>query len=106
MRLRTLASLILVTMGSLQADDLQQIANNMAVKSPSAETKKLQLPRASGAHVRLLGADYEQIIDKAGNINHPMSDTAVRVSFEVSKDGRKVTSRDYEITVPAKSKAA
>ena len=106
MRLRTLASLILVTMGSLQADDLQQIANNMAVKSPSAETKKLQLPRASGAHVRLLGADYEQIIDKAGNINHPMSDTPVRVSFEVSKDGRKVTSRDYEITVPAKGKAA
>ena len=106
MRLRTLASLILVTMGSLQADDLQQIANNMAVKSPSAGTKKLQLPRASGAHVRLLGADYEQIIDKAGNINHPMSDTAVRVSFEVSKDGRKVTSRDYEITVPAKGKAA
>ena len=33
-----------------------------------------------------------------------MSDTAVRLSFELSKDGQKAISRDYEITVPGQSK--
>lgn len=104
MRLRTLVSLILVSIGSLSADDLQNLADNLNVKSPTGETKKLSIPRVKGAQVRLLGADYEQIIDRNGGITRPLSDTPVRVSFEVSKDGRTVTSRDYEITVPSKNK--
>ena len=100
MKLRTLVTLALVSAGSLLANDLQQLANNLQVASPGAGDKKLVLPRAKGAKVRLLGADYEQIIDKKGKIKPPMSDTRVRVSFELSRGEQKAISRDYEITVP------
>ncbi len=104
MKLSALVTLSLVSLGSLLAGDLQQMANNLQVKAPAAGDKKLTLPRVKGAKIRLLGADYEQIIDKKGKIRFPMSDTAVRLSFELSKDGQKAISRDYEITVPGQSK--
>jgi hexosaminidase len=99
-KLRVLVSLALVSAGSLLANDLQQLANTLQVASPAAGDKKLELPRVKGAKVRLLGADYEQIIDKKGKIKSPMSDTPVRVSFELSRGEQKAISRDYEITVP------
>ncbi len=105
MKLSTVLSLALVSAGSLLATDLQQIADNLNVKSPSASSKKLAIPRVKGTQIRLLGADYEQIIDNKGNISKPLTDTPVRVSFVLSKDGATVVSRDYEITVPGRNKA-
>ncbi len=104
MKLSTLITLSLVSVGNLLAGDLQQMADSLQVKAPSAGDKKLTLPRVKGAKIRLLGADYEQIIDKKGKIRFPMSDTAVRLSFELSKNGQKAISRDYEITVPGQNK--
>ncbi len=103
MKLSSLITLSLVSLSNLLAGDLQQMADNMQVKAPTANDKKLTLPRVKGAKVRLLGADYEQIINKKGKIRFPMSDTPVRLSFELSKDGKKAISRDYEITVPGQS---
>ena len=105
MRLSTLFSLALFSAGSVLATDLQQLADNLSVKSPAANARKISIPRVKGAEVRLLGADYEQIVDAKGNINRPLTDTAVRVSFELKKDGATAISRDYEITVPGRNKA-
>lgn len=104
MKLSVLVTLSLVSLGSLLAGDLQQLADNLQVKAPTADDKKLTMPRVKGATIRLLGADYEQIIDKKGKIRFPMSDTEVRLSFELSRDGKKAISRDYQITVPGLSK--
>ena len=100
MKLRSLVIFALVSAGCLLANDLQQLADSLQVSAPKAGDKKLELPRAKGAKVRLLGADYEQIIDKKGKIKFPMSDTPVRVSFELSRAEQRAISRDYEITVP------
>lgn len=105
MKLSSLVSLALFSVGSVLATDLQQMADNLAVKSPAANARKISIPRVKGAEVRLLGADYEQIVDSKGNISRPLTDTAVRVSFELKKDGATAISRDYEITIPGRSTA-
>ena len=79
------------------------MADSLQLKALSAGDKELVLPRVKGAKLRLLGADYEQIITRKGKINFPESDTSVRVSFELTKGGQKAISRDYEITVPGKN---
>ena len=89
--------------GSVLANNLQQMADSLQLKALSAGDKELVLPRVKGAKLRLLGADYEQIITRKGKINFPESDTSVRVSFELTKGGQKAISRDYEITVPGKN---
>ena len=104
MRLSTLLPLAIFATSSLFGQDAQQIADNLTVKSPAADSKRIPMPRVRGAEVRLLGADYEQIIDSKGLISHPLSDTSVRVSFEVKKDGKSAISKDYEITVPGRGK--
>ncbi len=106
MKLSTLVSLTIVSAGGLLAADLQQLADNLQVKAPAQGAKKLTLPNAQGAKVKLLAADYEQIIDEKGNITSLLSDTPVRVSFELTRNGKKATSRDYEITIPARRKSA
>lgn len=104
MRLSTILSIAFLSATTLVASDLQQIADNLQVKAPTASSKKLAIPRVKGAQIRLLGADYEQIIDSKGNISKPLTDTPVRVSFVLSKDGATAISRDYEITVPGRNK--
>lgn len=104
MRLSTLLSLAIFATSSLFGQDAQQIADNLTVKSPAPDSKRIPMPRVRGAEVRLLGADYEQIIDSKGLISRPQSDTPVRVSFEVKKDGKSAISKDYEITVPGRGK--
>lgn len=106
MKLSTLVSLTIVSAGGLLAADLQQLADNLQVKAPAQGAKKLTIPNVQGAKVKLLAADYEQIIDEKGNITSLLSDTPVRVSFELTRNGKKATSRDYEITVPARRKSA
>ena len=104
MRLSTILSITYLSATTLVASDLQQIADNLQVKAPTASSTKLAIPRVKDAQIRLLGADYEQIIDSKGNISKPLTDTPVRVSFVLSKDGATAISRDYEITVPGRNK--
>ncbi len=81
---------------------LQQLADSMQVASPAVGDKKLKLPTIPGAKVTLLGCDYEQLVSARGHIHpHNMVDTPVRVCFTVKRGDEEVTSRDYELTIPA-----
>lgn len=81
-------------------NDLQTLADALTVQNPASDAKKLEMPVIPGAEVRILGADYEHIIDKEGNIRPVIEDTPVHISFEVQRGDQKVVSRDYAITVP------
>ena len=89
----------------LMAENLQDIANKLPVQ-PRTSGQKLEIPTIPGADVRLLGADYEQIIRPNGDIIKPLTDTPVKVSFVVTKDGKQAISRDYDVTVPGEMTAA
>lgn len=99
MRKTTLLMMAALSVTPLMAETLQEIANNLPVVQRTTG-QKLELPTVPGAEVRLLGADYEQIIRPDGSIAQPLTDTAVKVSFVVSKDGEEAVSRDYDVTVP------
>lgn len=88
-----------LSLAPLMAETLQDIADNLKVVQRTAG-QKLELPTVPGGEVRLLGADYEQIIRPDGSIITPLTDTTVKVSFVVSKDGKEAVSRDYDVTVP------
>ena len=106
MKLRTFVSLTLLTAGGILANDLQNLADNLKVQSPAADSKRITIPRVRGAEVSILGVDYEQLVNNKGKIlTRPASDTPVRVSFKVTKDGKSAISRDYEITIKSKGKA-
>ena len=106
MRLSRLLTLTFLTTAALAGQDLQQIANNLVVKSPEATSKRLAIPRVRGAEVSILGVDYEQLVNDKGTIlTRPASDTPVRVSFKVTKDGKAAISRDYEITIKSKEQS-
>ncbi len=104
MKLSTFVSLTLLTAGGLFANDLQKMADNLQVKAPAADSRRLSIPRAKGVDVKLLAADYEQIISRKGAITRPLSDTPVRVSFELKKGTQKAISRDYEIIIKGTGK--
>ena len=95
----TLLMMAALTAAPLLAQNLQQIADNLPVE-PRIEGNQLVIPSVPGAEVRLLGADYEQIIRPDGNIIKPLTDTQVKVSFVVRKDGKEAISKDYDVTVP------
>ena len=90
---------------TLFGQDAKQIADNLTVPTEIAGGSKLVLPKAEGAKVELLGADYEQIITKNGHIRSVISDTPVNVNFKVTKDGKEAFSKDYEIIVKSANKA-
>lgn len=83
----------------LMGQDLQQIANNLDVPEIKPGQTRLSLPKADGATVEFIGADYEQIIDASGKINPVISETPVNVSFKLKKDGKEAISHDYVLTV-------
>ncbi len=107
--MRTLLLTLLAVPGLLpcQGQSLQELADSMQLTPPAAGDKKLELPTIPGAEVMLLGCDYEQIISKKGNIKPFMlADTSVRVCFTVKRGDEEVTSRDYELTIPAATSAS
>ncbi len=100
-------SLLLLVLAALslccaQEQSLQELADSLLVESPAAGDKRLKIPTLPGTTVKLLGCDYEQIITDKGNIRPQVqTDTPVRVCFTVTRGEEEVTSRDYEVTVPA-----
>lgn len=82
--------------------EAQQIADSLEITQPKVGAKQLTMPKVSGAQIKFLGADYEQLINKEGKISPVISDTPVNVSFKVIKDGKEAISKDYEIILRAK----
>lgn len=107
MRLSTILPLALISVSSLAAQDLQQLADHLKIKEPTAKARRISVPAVKGAEVTFLAADYEQLINEKGRITRPLTDTPVRVSFQLRKGGQSVTSKDYEVTLkgtrPAKT---
>ena len=99
MRLSTILSLALISVSSLAAQDLQQLADHLKVKEPTANARRISVPAVKGAEVTFLAADYEQLINEKGRITRPLTDTPVRVSFQLRKGEQSVISKDYEITL-------
>ena len=99
MRKSLLLMMAALTVTPLMAETLQNIADNLSVSS-RATGLRLELPAVPGAEVRLLGADYEQIIRPDGSIARPLSDTEVNVSFVVTRQGEQAISKDYQVIVP------
>ncbi len=105
MKRSTLMMIAAMSATTLFGQDAKQIADNLTVPTELAGGSKLVLPKAEGAKVELLGADYEQIISKNGHIRSVISDTPVNVNFKVTKDGKEAFSKDYEIIVKSANKA-
>ena len=105
MKKSTLMMIAAMSATTLFGQDAKQIADNLTVPTELAGGSKLVLPKAEGAKVELLGADYEQIISKNGHIRSVISDTPVNVNFKVTKDGKEAFSKDYEIIVKSANKA-
>lgn len=101
MRKLDLLMLSALSVSPLLGEDLQQIADNLTLKQPTANCKKLELPTVPGAEISILGTDYEHVIDKNGNVRPMLENTPVHVSFEIRKNGQSAISRDYLVTVPA-----
>ena len=99
MRKTTLLMMAALSVAPLMAENLQQIADNLPLM-PRVEGGSLVIPAVPGVDVRLLGADYEQIIRPDGTVATPLTDTEVKVSFVLNKDGQEAVSRDYSVTVP------
>ncbi|MDH3067836.1 family 20 glycosylhydrolase [Akkermansia sp. N21169] len=85
----------------LMGQDVQQIADTLSIPQIKAGTKRFPMPVAPGAQIKILGADYEQIINSKGDISPVISDTPVNISFKVTKDGKEAISKDYEIILKA-----
>ncbi len=92
----------------LTGQDVQQIADNLEIPPLKPGEKQLRLPKIQGAQIRLLGADYEQLIDRSGKIRPVIADTPVNVSFKLTQGDREAVSRDYEMILkaPADARAA
>ena len=99
MRKTSILMMLALSVAPIMAETLQDIANKLPV-APRVTTNKLEIPQIPGTEVRFLGADYEQFIHPDGSIIRPLTDTKVKVSFELCKDGEKAISKDYEIIVP------
>ena len=84
----------------VMGQDAKQIADSLSIPPVKAGAKQLPMPSVSGAQIKLLGADYEQLVNSKGKIAPVISDTPVNVSFKVTKDGKEAVSKDYEIRPP------
>lgn len=85
----------------VMGQDAKQIADSLSIPPVKAGAKQLPMPSVSGAQIKLLGADYEQLVNSKGKIAPVISDTPVNVSFKVTKDGKEAVSKDYEIMLQA-----
>ncbi len=83
----------------LMGQDARQIADSLTVPQPPNGAKQLPIPTVPGADIKILGVDYEELINKSGKILPVLSETPVNISFKVTKDGKEAISKDYPITL-------
>lgn len=92
--------LMVATLGTspLMAQDVQQIANTLTMPELKAGAKVLPMPKASGASVKLLGADYQELIQPNGKIAPVIEETPVNVSFKLTApNGKEAVSKDFRV---------
>lgn len=87
--------------GPLFAQSAKEVADSLQMPELKAGDSVFEVPQVQGAKIKILGADYEQIIDENGRISPVISDTPVQISFEVKKGNDTAISKDYDVTVKA-----
>ncbi len=98
MKKYTLLMLATLATSSLMAQDVQQIANTLVMPELKAGAKVLPMPKVSGASVKLLGADYQELILPNGQIAPVIAETPVNVSFKVTTaNGKEAVSKDFQV---------
>ncbi len=89
--------------GAIKEDSTaQEIADILSAPVVNTEDMKLELSEEvpESAEVEFL-ADYEQIVGKDGTIYQPLTDTAVKVIYKVTKDDESVEgSTEYTVSIP------
>ena len=80
----------------VMGQDAKQIADSLSIPPVKAGAKQLPMPSVSGAQIKLLGADYEQLVNSKGKIAPVISDTPVNVSFKVTANGKTDTVNSFE----------
>ena len=89
----------------LMGQDAKELADNLTLPALPPGATQLPLPSVpNGARIEFGGADFEQIIGKKGKIFPVISEVPVQVFFKVTKDGRTVDSKDYEVVVKPAAK--
>lgn len=101
MNKKTLLMMAALAAAPVSAQNAQQIADSLTLPPLKGGAKQVPVPRAPGARIDILGADYEQIVNAKGQISSVLSDTPVNVSFRVSKDGKTAYSKDFELLLKA-----
>ncbi|MEG2237116.1 MAG: family 20 glycosylhydrolase [Akkermansia sp.] len=101
MKKTLLLMLVAFAVAPSMGQDVQQIADSLTIPQIKEGAKQLPMPSVSGAQIKLLGADYEQLINGKGQISPVISDTPVNISFKVTKGGKEAISKDYEVTLKA-----
>lgn len=101
MRTSTLVMLAALSTGPLFAQSAKEVADSLQMPELKAGDSVFEVPQVQGAKIRILGADYEQIIDESGKISPVISDTPVQISFEVRKGNDTAISKDYDVIVKA-----
>ncbi|MGN1181642.1 MAG: family 20 glycosylhydrolase, partial [Faecalibacillus sp.] len=82
------------------ATTVQDIANEVTVKSLTSESTELEMPEVpDGYTIAFTGADYEQVIARDRKIIKPIVDTQVVVNFEVTDNETNETVFTPDITV-------
>ncbi len=106
MKKQVLVMLATLAASPLMAQDVQQIANNLTMPELKPGAKTLPMPKADGATVKILGADYQELIQPNGKIAPVLEDTPVNVSFKVvAPNGKEAISKDYELVLKANAQA-
>ena len=84
-------------------DTVEDVVKNIEVAELSVDDTKLTMPTVpEGFNIEFVGADYEQVIGRDLTIYRPIVDTSVTVTFEVSKDGKKVFTDAIQVNVQGK----
>lgn len=105
--MKTFSLIMLAAMSAipLSAQSAKEVADSLQMPELKAGDTVFKVPQVQGAKVKILGADYEQIIDEDGKISPVISDTPVQISFEVKKGSDTAVSKDYSIIVRAQEEA-
>lgn len=87
----------------------QDILNTISIPSrlegSAVENGKMKMPIVpEGYTLEMIGADYEQILDKDGTIYQPLVDKTVKMNFRLTKDGVDgyTDSQEFTTVVPGK----
>ena len=82
---------------------LAEVAAGLEVPAVTKGQDTFVLPKVpSGVEIELIGADYEQIIDRDLTIHEPLVDSEVEVNFRLKRGEEELETAAFSVLVPGK----